>query len=240
MERTGFQEIEDFITKTKTIDDIEILQNTFTKEITFLGFDKHTCLSLVDMNDPPPNSVLLFSFPEKWVEHYKRQEYYKDDVVLKTILKRPTPYVWKDLNISDRRNQQIFSEAKEFGVSYGMTVPISHYGHYPCSINIAGSNMDIDPLNYHVLHLMALHYYQKVIEIKKLNRDLAVTSALSLREAECLLWVSKGKSDQDIGDILSISPTTVREHMTHVRAKFKVRTRAQALVIAISCGIILP
>jgi len=240
MEKSILPIIEDFISETQDIDDIDLLKNTFTDNITPLGFDKHTCLSLVDMNEPPPDSIQLFCFPEKWVEHYKREKFYQDDVVLKTILKRVTPYIWNDLNKSDPLNQRIFSEAKEFGVSYGMTIPVTHSGHYPCSINMAGDHQDIDPLNFRILHLMALYYYQRIIHIKKLCGELTELPALTTREAECLLWASKGKSDADIGDILSISDKTVRGHITNVRLKYKVRTRAQALVMAISRGIILP
>jgi DNA-binding CsgD family transcriptional regulator len=79
-----------------------------------------------------------------------------------------------------------------------------------------------------------------IVKIMHLNDDLLNLPKLSPREKECLEWVAKGLSDTDIGDLLSISSSTVTSYIKNVRDKFKVRTRIQAVTIAISCGIILP
>lgn len=65
-------------------------------------------------------------------------------------------------------------------------------------------------------------------------------AALSLREAECLLWVSRGKSSSDIGAILGISPRTVDSYLEKVCAKLRVRTRIEAVAIAVRSGWIDP
>src|ERR1044071_2667229 len=51
---------------------------------------------------------------------------------------------------------------------------------------------------------------------------------LSARELECMRWVAAGKTDWEIGTILSISGTTVKFHVDRGRAKLGARTRAQA------------
>jgi len=72
------------------------------------------------------------------------------------------------------------------------------------------------------------------------SEPLSVTSSLSLRERECLQWVSRGKSSSDIGMILSISPRTVDSYMEKVCWKLKVRTRIEAVVSAVRLGIVEP
>ncbi|GJD51250.1 Protein-glutamate methylesterase/protein-glutamine glutaminase [Methylobacterium crusticola] len=56
---------------------------------------------------------------------------------------------------------------------------------------------------------------------------------LTQREAEVLIWVSRGKASRDIGEILSLSPRTVTKHLEQVYAKLGVenRTSASALVM---------
>lgn len=49
--------------------------------------------------------------------------------------------------------------------------------------------------------------------------------ALSPRELECLLWVSRGKSSADIGQIVGLSPRTVDSYLEKTCAKLRVRTR---------------
>lgn len=56
---------------------------------------------------------------------------------------------------------------------------------------------------------------------------------LTRREAEVLLWVSYGKSNRTISDILSISPRTVNKHLEQVFRKLGVETRAAAAAQAV-------
>ena len=51
---------------------------------------------------------------------------------------------------------------------------------------------------------------------------------LTAREAETLYWVSQGKTNRDIGDILGTSPRTVNKHLEHVFEKLGVETRTAA------------
>ena len=64
----------------------------------------------------------------------------------------------------------------------------------------------------------------------------AVGSAfrLTTREAEVLYWVAKGKTNRDIGDILGMSPATVKKHLEHVYEKLGVETRTAAAGLAMS------
>jgi DNA-binding CsgD family transcriptional regulator len=57
---------------------------------------------------------------------------------------------------------------------------------------------------------------------------------LTTREAEVLYWVSKGKTNKDIGDILGSSPRTVNKHLEHVFEKLHVETRTAAANLALS------
>ncbi len=54
------------------------------------------------------------------------------------------------------------------------------------------------------------------------------------RESEVLHWLSGGKTDRDIGDILGISPRTVHKHLQRIYEKLGVETRTAAVVRAMS------
>ena len=47
-----------------------------------------------------------------------------------------------------------------------------------------------------------------------------------------LLWLSRGKSSRDIGEILGLSPRTVTKHLEGIYAKLGVENRTAASVIA--------
>lgn len=53
-----------------------------------------------------------------------------------------------------------------------------------------------------------------------------------LRETEVLSWLSKGKTNRDIADILGMSPRTVNKHLEHIFEKLGVETRTAAAAVA--------
>jgi DNA-binding NarL/FixJ family response regulator len=58
---------------------------------------------------------------------------------------------------------------------------------------------------------------------------------LTFREAQVLLWISRGKANREIGEILKISPRTVNKHLEQVFVKLGVENRAAAAARAVSC-----
>ena len=63
---------------------------------------------------------------------------------------------------------------------------------------------------------------------------------LSPRQREILAYAAMGKSENDTADILGISAATVREHLAKARDLMGVRTKMQAVAIAIQRGWIVP
>jgi DNA-binding CsgD family transcriptional regulator len=62
---------------------------------------------------------------------------------------------------------------------------------------------------------------------------LQQTLALTARESQVLLWISRGKSNREIGEILVISPRTVNKHLEQVFVKLGVENRAAAAARAV-------
>lgn len=57
--------------------------------------------------------------------------------------------------------------------------------------------------------------------------------SLTAREAEVLLWLSRGKTNRDIAEILAIRPRTINKHLERVFEKLGVENRAAAAVHAV-------
>ena len=56
---------------------------------------------------------------------------------------------------------------------------------------------------------------------------------LTQREAEVLLWLSRGKPNRDIAEILQLSPRTVNKHLEQMFEKLGVENRASAAALAV-------
>lgn len=59
---------------------------------------------------------------------------------------------------------------------------------------------------------------------------------LTPREHDVLAWLTKGKTNRDIADILGISPRTVNKHLEHIFVKLGVETRSAAATLALGRG----
>jgi len=57
---------------------------------------------------------------------------------------------------------------------------------------------------------------------------------LTRREAEVLHWLTLGKTNRDIADILGGSPRTVNKHLEHIFEKLGVETRTAAATLAVN------
>jgi DNA-binding CsgD family transcriptional regulator len=55
---------------------------------------------------------------------------------------------------------------------------------------------------------------------------------------ECLRWAAAGKSSADIGVIVGLSPRTVDDHLAAACRRLRVRTRVQAVVLALQLQLI--
>jgi DNA-binding response OmpR family regulator/DNA-binding CsgD family transcriptional regulator len=78
--------------------------------------------------------------------------------------------------------------------------------------------------------------YLLVLEKHSGNWDLdSVRQSLGLtfREAEILMWISRGKTNKEVGMILGSSPRTINKHLEHIFEKLNVVTRAAAVSLVL-------
>ncbi|WP_414462302.1 response regulator [Hyphomicrobium sp. DY-1] len=78
-------------------------------------------------------------------------------------------------------------------------------------------------------HLMRVSEESSSADAILLKEKLGLTT----REAEVLLWIARGKSNRDIGQILGMSPRTVNKHLEQVYVKLGVENRAAAAATAV-------
>jgi len=73
--------------------------------------------------------------------------------------------------------------------------------------------------------------------VQNANPSLEVDALIALekkgltrREVEVLEWVARGKTNNEIGLILTISPRTASKHLEHIYTKLGVESRTAAVV----------
>jgi DNA-binding response OmpR family regulator len=102
----------------------------------------------------------------------------------------------------------------------------------------ATSEIDVGGRRLELTYLSATGPDELLFRISEVSRDadellLRRTLSLTSRESEVLRWLSCGKSNREIGEILSISPRTVNKHLEQIFVKLGVENRAAAAARAV-------
>ena len=101
-----------------------------------------------------------------------------------------------------------------------------------CTFGVAGRRLDCSFLSTLGSNEL-LFRLEEIDDGEGGKTSLQRIHGLTVRESEVLLWISRGKSNRDIGEILDISPRTVNKHLEQVFVKLGVENRAAAAAIAV-------
>jgi DNA-binding CsgD family transcriptional regulator len=214
----------------------DLFQRFLEKEI---GLTNVVCLKVPSASETLNSTIYFNTRPEAWTQHYIDANHIFHDPMVRELYKTYDPYSWSDvlkrreLEPDDRR---IVEEAGEFGMKEGFVVPIYQLNGYFGLVSAAGGRLELSERIRAVLQLTSIYVHDKVA---RLSRALLEQKArLSPREIECLKWVSAGKSDWVIGEILHLSERTVNGYIESAKRKYDVTTRVQAVLLAARDGYI--
>jgi len=87
-------------------------------------------------------------------------------------------------------------------------------------------------------HLGAGPDLRRVERLRSSSRAAGIPGSLTPRELEVLGEVARGRSNQEIAEVLVISPHTVRRHLQNIFVKLDVPSRAAAVSFAFRHGLL--
>ncbi len=184
------------------------------------------------------------TYKPEWKRFYVENNMQAVDPTIHRAALSVAPVDWSRFQ-RDQQFDQMFRTAQDFGITtQGITVPIrGAYGDRGLlSVTAAIPEPEWRKLSREIigeLQVAAVHLHDAAMRAGMLIGPLS-RPQLSIREREVLQWVAAGKSQQDVGDILSISSRTVEIHLRSAREKMGALTTAQAVGRAIGLGIIYP
>lgn len=213
------------------------LFNVLTKKI---GCTHFVCMSHVDVLNPPDDAIVLSNYPIEWALYHSEQQYHRIDPVMHTCRSQLTPFKWSDetwryfLNL---KQINILSEATDFQLSEGYTIPIHPPTGYSASLSVVFEAGQVDQKALNALHLVAFFLYETALRMKTSKVNIhQPQNILTDKQRKILELIAQGKSNWDISVILSISENTVKDHIANIFKTLNVRTRQQAIVKALFFG----
>ena len=122
-----------------------------------------------------------------------------------------------------------------FSIIYGLNDSDRRYINY-LEFYKEGEGYDPQSMNRHLLKIISPFLYNALIKLYHSELKNKLIGTITQREIEVLKWVSRGKTNWEIGIILNISGFTVKNHISNILFKLEVSNRAQALEKAMDVG----
>lgn len=179
-------------------------------------------------------------FPAGYRQNYLDNEWDKIDPIVQRLQHASRPFFWSDacasVGLTDRQSAFI-QDCRDLGVHSGLTIPMHGPGSDIDLISLSLRDEKVtDPSRLPLLHAFTLHYRYRLGELQ--GEPAVVARTLTAKETECLNWCKEGKTNWEIGEILSISEKTVEFHLSNTIKKLGVGNRITAVVKGIQLGII--
>jgi DNA-binding CsgD family transcriptional regulator len=235
---TVFCEFAESVASCMTLGDVGEL---FRKEVARHGFTSSAC-RVAWTRSGTESRVLFRNWPKSWAELSDQKSFGAASFVTTEVHRRMTPFTWLDVR-KERQfttgEQAVWEHAEAWGWRNGFVMPVHGPHGYVASVSMASVERDLDlgPIGRAGLQMMALLAHERCRALADIAR-IEIPHAMSARELECLRWVAAGKTDWEIGMILSISAATAKFHVDRARAKLGARNRAEAAARLVLRGLL--
>lgn len=210
------------------------------------GFEQTLYGVVPNKNMPLENAFLRSNYSASWRTTYDNEKLHYVDPTVSHCLKSSIPLIWQPQTFQLPNQQQLYEEACSYGIRSGITFPIhgpnNEFGVISFVSDALSDKRFIRELDHSMSELALIRDYlfESSLKFFRTPERIKEEAHLTKRELECLKWATEGKSSWEISRILGCSEATVNFHISNIRFKFKVNTRQQAIVKAISLGLIIP
>lgn len=217
------------------------LWEIFARHLEARGFQSFGYIQFAMGNLVPVQIMGKFrNFPEEWMERY-RGGLWEGDPVRSLVAIHPAPFRWREVEaIRSLSPEEIAYKAavESYDFTDALFVPVfgpgSRNGYLAISLFSAENDLDASLLSE--LRVICQFMHQRYCEL--VPPEVTQTVTLSKREREVLRWVSRGKSNSVIAEILGVSINTVDTHLRRIYSKLNVSDRVSAALAGLSKGFI--
>lgn len=208
------------------------IRNAIRNFTVACGFDRYAYIH-VHADD----GVAFTDYPAEWQKIYLDRHYTVIDPVVTTAKRNMRMFAWSAegpaVRRSSREIKQFYSEAVDFGIRSGVSIPIrTSYGR-TAMITLASDRRRVEMPPWDPMQAaLALAYVHVHLSLAAGVPLKASEVSLSTQEATSLSWSSHGKSMQVIAELLGIRPRTVQFYLDNARDKLGASNLQQAVRIA--------
>ena len=206
-----------------------------------LGFDHFALIHHVDLRQSSPSVIHIQNYPSVWAERFIHDRLFLDDPILQATLRTNVGFAWDEVSsliTMTNRQRNILDRARAEGLGGGFTVPANVPGEAHGSCSFATSVARSLPRhNLLTAQLIGIFVFQAARRLS-LAQSPQPTEPVKLtpRQCECLIFVARGKTDWEIGQILGLQEDSVTKIVNAARERYDVANRTELVTAALFDG----
>jgi DNA-binding CsgD family transcriptional regulator len=220
---------------------MEAVGEVFRRGILEQGYTASLCPIITSASDRPHVRWMFRNLPPRWAAFSDQQKLPTRSPALLGARERLKPFTFVQICEHQPAEQRaIWAAIREWGWQNGFVVPVHGPAGYFSYVSIASPERDLDlsPANRADIQVFALLSHDRCHALSDPGERRDPCEALSARELECLRWVAAGKTDWEIGAILSIAATTAKFHVDSARRKLGAANRPHAVAMLALRGLL--
>lgn len=238
-------EIVSDLNSAKTLNE---LNDIFEKTKRIIPFSKalYCCKYRVKNNGNFQYTIINLSYPSEWMENYVKNEYHLVDPVYLRNMTEFGLQRWKDTYKKITPPQDFASGAADCGLNDGFTFGLPDTkGHFASLFSMAEGDLEYNEREKSLLKILYPVFHNCLSRLTPslalkpgLYGKIETDSMITERELEVLKWIGEGKSNWDIGTILTISEDTVKFHIKNLIRRLSVVNRTHLVSTALAMKLI--
>ena len=194
--------------------------------------------------DKSPDICLLVAavtYSRLWQHRYFVKKYMTNDPVITYGRAADQPFDWANVPVDDLATKAFFTDALNHSVGRnGLSIPLRNRRGVYALVSFTSDLPKDEWEAYKSLNMAKLKLLSVLIDFAShINFKLpAFPVHLSNREEQCLLWAARGKTYQEIAEILGLAFGSVKTHLDAARHKLHCMNLTHAAAVAFATGVI--
>ncbi|MBN8520328.1 MAG: LuxR family transcriptional regulator [Alphaproteobacteria bacterium] len=235
---------EEYVDKTSYAQSPEELFDAYLLAVKRHGLDRALFALITDHTEINKSAGVgvIHNFPQDWMTHYFEKEFHKVDPVIIYGAEKVEAYTWAEipLNLELTKKQKLcLNYGNEAGLHSGVATYLHAGRNQTAGVSLASSHKkDSFDGRVDLITAYSNHFYMMYRKMHNVKDHKPTNILLTDKEREVLVWAAAGKSNLDIGCILTMSENTVDFHLRNIFRKLDCNSRIVAIVKAITLGLI--
>lgn len=181
------------------------------------------------------------TFSKEWKVRYFLKQYNIIDPIMERGRTAILPFDWETVDRDDPAIREFFKDALRHNVGRnGLSIPVRNRNNVNSLVSFTSDAPQPAWESFKKQNMVRLQHLAVLIDsaTAATSKFPKPSIQLSRREEQCLIWAARGKTQQEIGEILGMSSSSVRSHLDTTRHKLHCINLTHAVGVAIATGVL--